>query len=268
MQALLDCAIDGVPGTVRWSVSIAIGGRVAAERDADAVLPTASMGKVLLLAEVARRLEDGSLRADTHVAIEPGDAVGDSGLLQWMAEPSLSVASLAALVAGASDNLATNALLRVIGIDAVDRFRAGAGLEAIRLLDRIRDRRGPGDPPWPSQGSAAELRYMFAAIDTGTFVSSAVSTRLLGWLRLNADLSMVAAPWCLDPLAHDALASKTGTDAGVRADAGALRVGGRVATYAALASWDPSTDTALRAPVMRAMRAIGEAIGSELGMTA
>lgn len=247
---------------VRWSVSIDIDGQVVAELGAHDVLPTASMGKVLLLAEVARRIEDGSL--DARIAIAPEDSVGDSGLLQWMAEPELWVESLAVLVAATSDNLATNVLLRTVGLDAVDRLRADAGLESTRLLDRIRDERGAGDPPWPSQGCAAELRQLLAAIDTGSFVSPAVSARLRGWLRLNTDLSMVAAPWCLDPLAHDAQMSKTGTDLGVRADAGVLRVGDRVATYAVLASWDPSTD--LTVPVMAAMRDFGRVIGSAIGL--
>ena len=252
---------------MRWSVSIAIDGKLTAEVDPDAVLATASMGKLLLLAEAARQFTEGSLSPDARVVIEPADAVGDSGLLQWMHETELSLESLAVLIAGVSDNLATNALLRSIGLDAVDRLRAELGLESTRLLDRIRDTRLPGDPPWPSQGSAAELRALFASLADGSLVSAQVSARTLAWLQRNTDLSMVAAAWGLDPLAHSVLANKTGSDAGVRADAGVLRVDGRTATYAVLASWDPSTDTALRAPVMRAMRAIGEAIGSELGMT-
>ena len=53
-----------------------------------------------------------------------------------------------------------------------------------------------------------------------------VSRRLRRWLSANTDLSMVASAFCLDPLAHFEpdrgimLVNKTGTNAGVRADAG------------------------------------------------
>lgn len=266
VQRAVDEVLASAPAQVQWSLSIAVDRAVVAEHDPAAVLPTASMGKILLLAEVARQLETGSLQREARIALEPADDVGDSGLLQWMAEPTLSVESLAVLVAGVSDNLATNVLLRTVGLDTVDQLRVEAGLESTRLLDRIRDVRGPDAPPWPSQGSASELRSIFAAIDGRSFVGSAVSARLAAWLRCNADLSMVAAPWSLDPLAHDSLMSKTGADAGVRCDAGALRVGERVATYAVLAHWAADREDELRAPVITAMRSIGRAIGTAMGI--
>ena len=52
---------------------------------------------------------------------------------------------------------------------------------------------------------------------------------MLGWLSLNADLSMVASAFGLDPLAHRSadhgllLVNKTGTDGGVRSEVGVLR---------------------------------------------
>ena len=71
---------------------------------------------------------------------------------------------------------------------------------------------------------------------------------MLGWLRLNTDLSMTAGALGLDPLAHaepDAglrLWNKTGTDAGVRVDTGVMTGPGGWAAYAVLVGWDPDRE--------------------------
>ena len=102
-----------------------------------------------------------------------------------------------------------------------------------------------------STGSARELAALMLRLSRGTLVSPAVSERLDRWLAINPDLSMVAAALHLDPLAHVGpdrgrlLRNKTGTDDGVRADVGYLRLppAGALA-YAVLANWDPSAGDA------------------------
>jgi beta-lactamase class A len=98
---------------------------------------------------------------------------------------------------------------------------------------------------------------------------------VLGWLGLGVDLSMVAGAFDLDPLAHPAgsgrrLAHKTGTDHGVRADAGTVTWRGRVASYAVLCAWEP---TELAEPdqrggrdgaVLAAMRRLGSSLRAVL----
>ena len=73
---------------------------------------------------------------------------------------------------------------------------------------------------------------------------------------------MVAGAFDLDPLAHTGLWHKTGTDVGVRADAGTIAWQGRTASYAALCAWD-GRET-LVTPVLAAMRAMGELIRAGL----
>ena len=103
------------------------------------------------------------------------------------------------------------------------------GLRHTRLNDRVRDQRGPADPWTLSEGSASEWVDLLTRLAADAVVSAAVSRRVLSWLRAGADLSMVAQPLGLDPLAHAAgdrgmrLWHKTGTDDGTRADVGLLR---------------------------------------------
>lgn len=251
--------VTSVPG-VRWGVCLRIDGRTVTEIASTDVVPTASVGKVLLLLEVARRIESGELDPARRLAPAPDDEVADSGLWQHLDEPGLSVASLAVLVASVSDNLATNVLLREVGLDAVARVTGQCGLDRTRMLDRIRDHRGPEHPLAPSVGSADELARLMEAIADGTAVSPAVSARVAEWLALDVDTSLVAGGLALDPLAHldgpVRLFHKTGWDAGIRADVGHV-IGPRAGVaYAVLARWDP-TASDRSVEVLEAMREVG-----------
>ena len=89
-----------------------------------------------------------------------------------------------------------------------------------------------------------------------------MSQRVIGWLSLNTDLSMVASAFGLDPLAHRTgdhgilLVNKTGTDGGVRADAGVLR-GPRAAVSYAVSMYFADADLTARLAVLDGMRHVG-----------
>lgn len=254
IQEIVDDLVSATPA-VAWSVRI--GDRAAHQPDRR--LRTASIGKLLLLIETARRLDDGRLDPSEPLAKDPALAVADSGLWQHLSVPSLSVADLAVLVAAVSDNFATNVLLARIGLRPLTDLAAELGLRETALLDFVRVKRAPTDPPTLSWGTAAELATLMTGLARGTVVSLAVSARVDAWLATGVDLSMVASAFDLDPLAHtDApLRNKTGTDDGVRADVGHLGPEG----YAVLANWDPGHGDHT-AEVMRAMRTIGQAMAA------
>lgn len=256
-------ALRAVPGT-RWSVAVrdAGSGEVLVALDPDELLRTASVGKVFLLAEVARQLAAGRLDPAERLAWTEAEHVADSGVWYLMAQRDLAVADLAVLVGAFSDNLATNVLLRRVGVGAVRRMAQELGCVRSGLLDRVRLERGPADPPTLSVGTAAELSAVLGRLDRGEVLGPAVAGRVLRWLAANADLSMVAAAFDLDPLAHAepdrglTLVNKTGTISTARADVGLVAgPGGRLA-YAVLASWSPEVDP--RDAVLTAMRGLGE----------
>jgi len=226
------------------------------------VLPTASIGKILLLIEVSARLTSRDFSGYGILDKTPKDAVGDSGIWQHLQVPSLPVADLATLVGASSDNLATNVLLRQVGLQAVRDRTESLGLMRTALLDLVRDSRGPDDAPQLSVGSTAELSWLFAALARGEIVDSLTSSRVLGWLSLNADLSMVASAFGLDPLSHRGvdhgmlLVNKTGNEAGVRSEAGVVR-GPRTAVSYAVSVQFRDDGIAARLRVLDAMRTVG-----------
>lgn len=259
-KALGDLALSGVQVSAR-ATDLATGS-VLFSVDDHVVMPTASIGKVLLLVEVAARLSEASTEAFTLLDRSPRDAVGDSGIWQHLQSSRLPVSDLAALVGATSDNLATNVLIRYVGLEAVRARTEALGLTRTALLDLVRDHRGPDDAPQLSIGSTKELTWLFAALARGEIVSPEVSQRVVGWLSLNADLSMVASAFGLDPLAHRMpdhnvlLMNKTGTDGGVRSEAGVLR-GPRASVAYAVSTYFADSDLSSRLAVLNGMRQVG-----------
>ncbi|CAN5115659.1 serine hydrolase [soil metagenome] len=237
-------------------------GRTLLAIDDRIVLPTASIGKILLLIEVSARLTSRDFSGFGILDKTPRDAVGDSGIWQHLQAPSLPVADLATLVGSTSDNLATNVLLRQVGLAAVRSRTESLGLMRTALLDLVRDSRGPDDAPQLSVGSTAELSWLFGALARNEIVDALTSQRVMGWLSLNSDLSMVSSAFGLDPLSHRGtdhstlLVNKTGTDIGVRAEAGALRGGRRAVSYAVSIQFNDD-GLAARMRVLDAMRTVG-----------
>ncbi len=226
------------------------------------VLPTAGIGKVLLLVEVAARITARDFAGYGILDKTPGDAIGDSGLWQQLQAPALPVADLATLVGATSDNLATNVLLRQIGLDAVRARTESLGLARTALLDLVRDTRGPDDAPQLSVGSTAELAWLFSALSRGQIVDHVTSQRVLGWLSHNADLSLVASAFALDPFSHRVadhgiqLINKTGSDVGLRSEVGLLSGPRTGVAYAVTVQFDDG-GLPSRLRVLDALRAVG-----------
>lgn len=246
-----------------WSVLVrdVATGETVLSRSPEPELSAASAPKLLLLVACAALAERGELSLDERLDWSTVEPVGDSGLWQHLSQPTLTAGDAAMLVGSVGDNLATNALLERIGLDAVERVRAELGIEGVRLHDRVRDHREPEHPDLLGTASATGLADLMVRLAARRLGSAAVSDRVLGWLRHSVDLSMVAAAFAKDPLSHGhgaerpGIVNKTGTDAGVRVDAGLVLGARRTLAYASLANWAPETDAT--DALLTSMREIG-----------
>lgn len=238
-----------------WSVCVVDqDGTVVDEADADRVHSTASIGKVFLLCEAAELIVMGRLDPAESLLREPSLAVADSGLWQHLRTERLPVIDVCALIGAVSDNWATNVLLEVVGLDAVGVRARALGCQRSDLLDRVRSVRTEQDAPALSVGTARELAEVARRIHAASGgspvagISGPAAQLVEQWLLAGVDLSMVAAPFGLDPLSHvpDAtgLWCKTGTDRTVRADMGTAWSADASLSYAALATWAPNDDVA------------------------
>lgn len=235
-------SVDRLPGTLAYAVP-GVG-----EQRADEVLPLASVGKVLLLASVARGFASGDLDPDEPLELQDQDYCAGSGLLIKLSVRRWTLSDLARLTAAVSDNTATNALLRRVGLD---RANDHTGLRHTRILDRIREPRRPEHPPTFAVGTARELVSLVETADP----------LVLEWLAGCTDRSMVPAAIPHDPedssipevpVAGLWVANKTGTDVGTRCDVGVVR-GARQVCYAVLTRCEPGREFEM----VQAMRTLG-----------
>lgn len=264
----MSIVLPDLDARAKWSVRVvdALSGDLLVEHEPDVVCETASIGKVFLLIEVARRLADGRLRSDQRVEIPAEHVVADSGLLYRMLDQRLTVHDAALLVGAVSDNLATNALISLCGLDEVRAVAGELGYRDTSLHDYIRNERTP-DMPWtPSYGTGRELADLMRRLGARDVLSPGVSDQVLTWLAAGTDTSMLADAFLLDPLAHPdpeyqgmLLRHKTGSTSFARIDIGWLQGPAATVAYAVAANWKGRPED-LRAPVIDSMRALGESI--------
>ncbi|MGH8860620.1 MAG: serine hydrolase [Jatrophihabitantaceae bacterium] len=257
----------------QWSISIRREDDPAAfiEDCPGKLLRTASVAKVFVLMELADRLARNAIDAEQLIDRRETHAVLDSGIWHAMHVDSLPVIDLAVLVGAVSDNWATNALIDVCGLDRIQALAAAAAPRGSMLHDYVRNDRSGDVPDTLSDGCAQDWARIMQRLYYADGLDAAVCHHVLAWLAQDADLSMVAAAFDLDPLAHDTedlgvrLWHKTGTDLGVRADVGVIRSTSTVVSYAVVCNW-PATDAHphTRRAVHSTMRRIGDEIRSDI----
>ena len=120
---------------------------------------TASIGKLLLLIEVARQRDADELSGAALVlGRDHALLVADSGLWQHLHVDKLSIDDLCVLIASVSDNLATNVVLKKVGLPAVRAVAESLGLATRRCSTTFGTVADPADPSTLSTGQHRSCR--------------------------------------------------------------------------------------------------------------
>ena len=97
------------------------GDRVLADREADRPLAVGSAFKLAILKAYEDRIAAGELTRDRVVALRPAWRSIPSGMLQdWPAGTPVTLETLASLMIAISDNTATDAMIDILGRDAIE----------------------------------------------------------------------------------------------------------------------------------------------------
>jgi beta-lactamase class A len=116
-----------------WAHSLTA--RETVEWNAREVFPSASAIKLPILYEVFRQAGEGRIRLADGRRVEAGEIVPGSGILKDLTPGlTLSLRDLAVLMIVVSDNTASNLLIDVVSIDAVN-----ASMRALGLTDTVLD---------------------------------------------------------------------------------------------------------------------------------
>ncbi|HAR35467.1 MAG TPA: serine hydrolase [Acidobacteria bacterium] len=105
------------------------------------IFPQASSIKIAILMEVLKQAEENRLRLEDFVDLKPENKVGGGPILNFLGNPSLrlSVHDLCVLMIVLSDNTATNLLIDLVGMEAVNRRLQVLGLNQTRLRRKMMD---------------------------------------------------------------------------------------------------------------------------------
>jgi beta-lactamase class A len=227
--------------------------------DPDRVMPTASVIKLAVMAEVFRQEQAGSLSLAERIVLDEGNRVGGSGVLKDLSPGlALSVLDYTTLMITVSDNTATNMLIdRLGGVDPVNRFvREQLGLETITLHRKVSfpprpESDGGGRPPL-GEASPRHLMELVSLIWQRRLVSPRACDDMLAILGRQHFLDQVPRFLRCAGLAERTgppgdikVACKTGMVDGTRADAGLLLLRDRAVAYAVMSAG--CADTSLHA---------------------
>ena len=263
--------MPGGSGSAKSSISLLVGPHrivevLAADRawshDPDRRLPPASVFKVPIMVELLRQVEAGRHRLDDEHRIHEGLCRHGSGIDDTSVGSVWSLRDLCDIMIAHSDNVATDLVLEVIGLESVNRTMDALGFADTRVdmpIGRWHYRvMGLGDAPITAQNTAAgEARIRLEPIDIdgpayrdrdnnltsaqdmadllermhgGRLLSASASALMLDMLHRCADRSMLARH--VDP--GIVVAHKYGASKYIRADVGILEFPGRPVVVAAL----------------------------------
>jgi beta-lactamase class A len=162
-----------------WARSLTTGETV--ERNARETFPSASAIKVPILYEVFRQAGEGRFSLTDTRVVRAEDVVPGDGILKDLTDGlELSFRDLAVLMIVLSDNTASNILIDVVGVDAVNRSMHALGLGQT-VLDHKFFRAPPGAPV--NRTSPADLGRLMLLIATHEVLTAEACEAMLEILR-------------------------------------------------------------------------------------
>jgi len=187
------------------------------------VFPQASSIKIPILIEVFKQAKAGRFGLDDRVTVQPSEKVAGSGVLAGRlagGPVTLAIRELALEMIRSSDNTATNRLIAMVGMGAVNRTLDELGFHATRLrrimLDSAAATRNEENISTP-----LEMASLAAMLYRGEVLDGARSADMIAMMKtVKADFRAVIPP-------SVEVAAKPGELTGVRCETGVVYLRGR-----------------------------------------
>jgi beta-lactamase class A len=226
------------------------------ERNADTVMPTASVIKLAVLVEVFRQAAEEGLDLERRLQMRDTDVVRGSGILKELT-PGLqpTVRDLATLMVVLSDNTATNMLIDLVGgVEAVNRtMHERLGLRTIVLHNRVDFARIGNDISRFGESSPREMMRLVEMLAQSEVVDEASSRAMVEIMRRQQYLDQAPRYIAFNPYARELrieqpiqIGCKTGFFPGTRVDAGLMELPADVTIVYCMMT-DKARDTSMAA---------------------
>lgn len=207
--------LKAFPGRVGFYYEDLTTGERAEFQGAEA-MTAASVIKIPVMVELFRQLEAGILREDQIIATRDCDRVPICGVLTLMHTGlEITPLDLCYLMITISDNMATNMLIDLLGIENIRSTMQTLGMQVSALGRKLFEKR-PEFRPLRNYICAGEMGRLLAAMYRGEVISKQASARMLE--ILSAQQLNNKIPFLLPLDMH--IAHKTGEDDGVTHDVG------------------------------------------------
>ncbi len=197
---------------------------------------SASIIKVPVMVAVYRRVDEGKLSFSQQVEIKEEDWAAGAGWLQWEpAGTTQTVGDLLLLMMTQSDNVATNALIRMVGGPGhVNEVARSMGAEDTLLYQKLSSERA-AVPQLDNRTTPRDMATMMREIADGDAASEKSCGYMIDLMRLNE------LDWWLDEGLPDDVnaANKAGWLYAVYDDAGIVQAGERPYVVAILSKHGP-----------------------------
>ena len=182
------------------------------------LFPAASMIKVPIMYEIMKQAAEGTIDLEASLAVTNDVRVGGAGILQEL-RPGIimTVRELVTLMIVLSDNTATNMLIELVGMHAVNTTMTDLGLKSTVLRRQMMDF-AAAQAGKENSTCAADVALLFQIIDSHRHLPLEYGTLMMDILKRQQVRDKL--PFYLPE--EIVLANKTGTLAGVEHDGGIL----------------------------------------------
>lgn len=184
--------------------------------------PSASLIKIPILIECFRQSERGILDHQEHISVDSVNRVGGSGVLQALSSDlHLRVADLMTLMITVSDNIATNLLIKRLGMPAINECMKDLNLQSTELNRKMMDFEAVqnGVDNWTS---ANDMITCLKAINTNSFLSMENAKQALSIMEKQQFMNKLPSLMDTERLL---IANKTGELMGVEHDCAIIKYG-------------------------------------------
>ena len=178
--------LDNAAGDVAVVMSDLDSGETLYSYNASMQMPWASTIKVLIMAELLRRVENGELDLNQRIQVAPEDKLLDS-IIGCLDQSDYSLRDLIVMMIIESDNTATNVLIDIAGFEPVNRLAAELGLESTSLQRKMLDFKA-AEEGRQNYSSAKDMDKIMQMIGRGELVSPGACRFMIQVLNMQKDI--------------------------------------------------------------------------------
>ena len=207
------------------------------------IKPSASTIKIAILLAALQQVDAGRHQLDESIRITAGNRVGGTGVLFGLPSvQQLTLQELCQLMMVVSDNTATNQLIDLLGLDAINQFIQTAGLQHTALRRKMMDSEAQ-KAGRDNTSSARDLCCLMLWLQQAGHLSPAMQSHALNLMATERPQALLAAAL---PEGVQAC-NKVGQLANLRNDVGIFRCGDSALILAAMATGfqDPVTSRSI-----------------------